>query len=194
MCYKPNLTMSQFKMSSSATPINNTSADVDRSVVSNEIDAVEVEFNGKTYFVEEETTKVFDAEGEFKGFLGRGEFKTMTLPKDEDEVCECCNTTRCEDDEDYDERELWVSNTTGKNICRACVWKEEQEEDEHRETCEEEHCKICSRGVFCDCWDKRCPWCCGNGKEWWMKKDFMLRVKAGKTEEEALADTLVEYA
>jgi hypothetical protein len=227
-------------MSSPATLNKNTPTGVNRSVVSNEIDAVEIVYKGTTYFVEEKTTKVFDGEGQFKGFLGRGEFKEMTLPED-DGVCERCGTTSCEMDEEFEDRELWVSNVDGKNICRSCVWKEDEAEkecdhtgncgcpceecgdkaigtyetqdksivplcltckeendylmeEEHMETCEEEHCKICSRGVFCDCWDRLCPWCLGNGKEWRMRKDFLVHVKAGIAEEVALEEILVEYA
>ena len=48
-----------------------------------ELDAVEVEFKGKTYCVDPENKKVYDAEGEFLGYAGMGAFKGMVLPDDE---------------------------------------------------------------------------------------------------------------
>lgn len=165
-----------------------------------EIDVVKVEYKGKTYFVEEETTKVFDEEYEFKGFVGRGEFKEMTLPGAEDGAEKECDHTgiRSCPCEECGDKAIGTYKLVDGGIAPLCLeCKEENDylmEEEHKDTCEEEHCKICSRGVFCDCWDRLCPWCLGNGKEWRMRKDFLVRVKAGKTHEEALQEILVEYA
>lgn len=43
--------------------------------------------------------------------------------------CERCETTTCDGDSHYPHRLLWNSNITGKEICRDCVYLEDELED-----------------------------------------------------------------
>jgi len=65
---------------------------------------------------------------------------------EEKEQCERCGEYHCEEDEEHEERELWESNTDGKNICRRCV----REEDEAEDGCERCGNAQCSGK---DCWE-----------------------------------------
>jgi len=51
--------------------------------------------------------------------------------------CERCGCNMCEEDWEHDTRELFVSNTDGKNICRRCVREEDELEDEETRLCGE---------------------------------------------------------
>jgi hypothetical protein len=55
---------------------------------------------------------------------------SSTIINDHEGVCPRCKTNHCEDDNEYDNRVFWVSNTDGTEICRACVRKEGEDEDE----------------------------------------------------------------
>jgi len=45
-----------------------------------------------------------------------------------DGPCERCGCEWCEADDEMGDHELFVSHKDGKNICRDCVWKEDEEE------------------------------------------------------------------
>ena len=79
-----------------------------------------------------------------------------TMEKKKAETCERCGETECDEDEEHERRELWLSNKDGANICRACI-RREDEEEEHE--CDEDDCPKCRRGIYCDCCDARCPHC-----------------------------------
>jgi hypothetical protein len=49
---------------------------------------------------------------------------------EEEEECERCGLTHCEEDKHFKKRELWKSNTEDIYICRSCVCKEDEEQDE----------------------------------------------------------------
>ena len=55
---------------------------------------------------------------------------SSTIINDHEGVCPRCKTDHCDQDDDYDNRIFWVSNTDGVAVCRACVWKEDEAEDE----------------------------------------------------------------
>jgi len=46
-----------------------------------------------------------------------------------DIICPRCKTKSCEEDNEHDNRLFWTSNTDGAEVCRACIWKEDEEED-----------------------------------------------------------------
>jgi hypothetical protein len=48
------------------------------------------------------------------------------LTKVKKQVCPRCKTDHCQQDDDYDSRVFWVSNLDGVEVCRACLWKEEE--------------------------------------------------------------------
>ena len=64
--------------------------------------------------------------------------------------CERCGCNMCEEDWEHDTRELFVSNTDGKNICRRCVREEDEAEDEKDKGCERCGNAQCSGK---DCWE-----------------------------------------
>jgi hypothetical protein len=50
------------------------------------MDAIELEFKGKTYYIDPESKKVYEKSGddyEHLGYVGSGPFKGMVLPDDE---------------------------------------------------------------------------------------------------------------
>jgi hypothetical protein len=75
----------------------------------------------------------------------------------DEDVCERCGTAWCDMDDEFGDRELYVSNVDDKNICRSCSAKEDEAHECY--DCEEEDCKQCCRGIYCDCWDDGCPHC-----------------------------------
>ena len=56
------------------------------------------------------------------------------IKKEEDpeeaEECPRCKTCHCEEDKHHKTREFWKSNTDGVDVCRGCIAKEDEEEDE----------------------------------------------------------------
>jgi len=48
---------------------------------------------------------------------------------EDDGPCERCGCDWCEADDEQGDHQLFVSHKDGKNVCRDCVWKEDEEEE-----------------------------------------------------------------
>jgi hypothetical protein len=99
--------------------------------------------------------------------------------------CERCGCNMCEEDWEHDTRELFVSNTDGKNICRRCVREEDEAEDEEEGYCWKHEeailpCEGCVNGVKCDDWEE------DEEKDEAKRNEFINTMNNG-TEEEIVA-------
>ena len=45
-------------------------------------------------------------------------------------ICPRCKTNHCDDDNEHDNRIFWTSNTDGADVCRSCIRKEDEEDED----------------------------------------------------------------